>query len=358
MVSIPKKVIKQFDVEYIQILNQDGEIDSSIDHGISEDKLKEMYHLMTLSRAFDEKLFKLQRSGKIGTYASANGQEACQVASVIELKKTDWFVPAFRELPGYITRGVERAKLVQAWNGDTRAFKGDSRDLPVAIPVGSQILTATGIGWGSKLQGTDDVTMVFFGDGATSEGDFHEGLNFAGEFKAPVIFMCQNNQWAISTPREKQTASETIAQKSIAYGIKGVQVDGNDVMAVNLAVREAVERARKGEGPTLIECLTYRFSDHTTSDDAKKYRDENEVDEWRKKDPIIRLRKHFEKIGTWSKEYEQWLEKENEKEVTQAVEKALAIEPRKPEDLFEHIYKELTPDLIEQKEFLAKEVEK
>lgn len=313
---------------------------------------------MTLARTFDNKLFNLQRSGKIGTYASVKGQEAAQVGSSFALSKEDWMVPAFREAAAYLTRGIDRVKFVQAWNGDTRAYYNPGgKDLPVAIPVASQLLTATGIAWASKLQKKDEVTLVYFGDGATSEGDFHEALNFAGVYKLPIIFICQNNQWAISTPRKLQTASQTIAQKAIAYGINGIQVDGNDVLGVYAATKKAVEDAKKGI-PTLIECVTFRLGDHTTSDDAKKYRDEEEVHNWETKDPLRRIKLYFEKIGTWSDDYGRWLDEQNQKEVDEAVDKALKIESRKPEELFDNIFSELIPELAEQKEFLKKEVEK
>ena len=311
---------------------------------------------MTLARAFDDKLFKLQRSGKIGTYASVRGQEAAQVGSSFALRKEDWMVPAFREAAAYLTRGIDRVKFVQAWNGDTRAYYNPGgKDLPVAIPVASQILTATGIAWASKLQKKDEVTMVYFGDGATSEGDFHEALNFAGVYGLPIIFICQNNQWAISTPRKKQTASDTIAQKAIAYGINGIQVDGNDVIGMYAATKEAVENAKKGI-PTLIEAVTFRLSDHTTSDDASKYRSEDEVHGWEPKDPLRRIKLYFENIGTWTDDYGKWLDEQNKKEVDEAVEKALSIEPRKPEDLFSNIFKEMPDELKKQKEYLLNEV--
>lgn len=358
MVCIPVKEIAKFKVDYLQVLDENGDLDSSISHGLSEDQIKEMYHLMTLARSFDDKLFKLQRSGKIGTYASVKGQEAAQVGSSFALSKSDWMVPAFREAAAYLTRGIDRVKFVQAWNGDTRAYDNPGgRDLPVAIPVASQLLTATGIAWASKIKKEKDVTLVYFGDGATSEGDFHEALNFAGVYKLPIIFVCQNNQWAISTPRARQTSSQTIAQKAIAYGIKGIQVDGNDVLGMYHATRLAREDALKGV-PTLIEAVTFRLGDHTTSDDAKKYRDESEVLKWNARDPLVRVKKYFEKIGTWSSDYESWLSKQNEDEVNLAVEKALSLSPRKPEEVFDNIFSELPSELLEQKEMILREVEK
>ncbi len=356
---MPIKRVAEFGAEHLSVLNEEGEADKELMPEISEDQMKVMYHYMVLARRFDEKLFKLQRQGKIGTYAQLKGQEAAQIGSAMALNKEDWFVPSFREMGVYLVRGADRAKIVQAWMGDTRAFEGDaqSRNLPVSIPIASQIPHAVGIAWASKLKKENSATIVYFGDGATSEGDFHEGMNFAGVLNLPVVFFCQNNQWAISTPRRKQTASQTIAQKAIAYGFRGVQVDGNDVLAVYKAAKEALERARKGEGPTLIEAVTYRLGDHTTSDDASKYRSKEEVEEWEKKDPIERLKKHFQKIGTWSDDYEKWVEEEVEKEIADAVEKAFAIPPPQPENLFKNVFAEPPPDFQKELESLKNEVE-
>jgi len=356
---MPRKVIQRFEVEYLQILDEDGNVDDSLKpQELDEHKLKEMYHLMVLSRMFGEKLFKLQRSGKIGTCVQSKGQEAAQIGSGFALNKEDWFIPSFREMGVSLVRGADRAKLIEAWKGDTRAFKfdGDCRDLPVAIPIGSQSLHAVGIAWALKLRSEKNAAIVYFGDGATSEGDVHEAMNFAGVLKTPVIFFVQNNQWAISTPRKKQTASETIAQKAIAYGIKGIQVDGNDVMAVYLATKEALERARNGKGATLIEALTYRLSDHTTSDDASKYRSEDEIHKWELKDPITRLRKYFEKNSMWNEKDAKWVEDECTKEIAEAVEKALAIPPPPVEDMFKYIYADMPKDFEEQLADLKEEI--
>ena len=333
-------------------------MDESLNPGLPEDKVKELYHLMMLAREFDDKLFKLQRSGKIGTYASLKGQEACEIGSGFALEKDDWVAPSFREMGVFITRGADRVKLVQGWMGDTRAFQGDenTRDLPISIPIASQALHAAGIAWASKIKGEKSCAITYFGDGATSEGDFHEALNFAGVFKLPVVFFCQNNQWAISTPRKVQTASESIAQKAIAYGIKGIQIDGNDVLGVYKATKEALDRARNGEGPTLIEAITFRLGDHTTSDDASKYRSEEEVHPWVEKDPIQRLVKYFQKIGTWSDEYGERVKSEVEKEVEEAVEKAMQIPSPGPEDVFKYVFKTLPKDLEEEQKELLDEI--
>ncbi len=355
---MPRKIIKRFEVEYLQILNEEGEMDQSVNPHLEEDMIKEMYHLMLLARTFDDKLFKLQRSGKIGTYAEVKGEEACQIGSAMATKKTDWFVPAFRELAFALARGADRAKIVQAWNGDARSVlcEGECRDLPTAIPIASQLLHATGIAWASQIKKENDATITFFGDGATSEGDFHEALNFAEVFKLPIIFMCQNNGWAISTPTSAQTASETIAQKAIAYGIHGIQVDGNDVFAVYQATKEAMDRAKSGEGATLIECMTYRLGDHTTSDDSLKYRSEEEIKEMWKKEPITRLKLFLQKNNMWDEKYGDWVQEECNKEVEAAVEKGLSFEPPKPEELFTYVFDKMPPDLEKQKNELLEEL--
>lgn len=349
---------KSFSIEYVQVLDAEGNIDEGLMPSIPEPKIKEFYHIMVLVRTFDEKLFKLQRSGKIGTYAEVRGEEASEVGSALALQPKDWMVPSFRETGVYLARGVDRAKVVQAWRGDVRAFKGDktTRNLPVAIPVGSQTLYATGIAWASKLKKEKEVTICYFGDGATSEGDVHEAMNFAGVYTLPVVFFCQNNQWAISTSRKTQSKSETIAQKAIAHGIPGIQVDGNDAIAVYKVTSEAIERARNGEGPTLIESITYRVGDHTTSDDASRYRAEAELNEWKAKDPILRLEKYFKRIGTWSDDYGRWVKETCEKEIDEAIQKALSFEKPGPDELFDHVYAQLPADLIEQKKALIEEV--
>lgn len=356
---MPQNQIKQFTIDYLQVLDLDGNADKALHPDISEDKIKEMYHMMVLLRTMDEKLFNLQRSGKIGTYAQVKGEEASEIGSAMALEPQDWVIPSFREMGVLMVRGADRGKLVQGWNGDTRAFAvpEGANMLPPAIPIASQLLHASGIAWASKIRKLNSVSIVYFGDGATSEGDFHEALNFAGVFKLPIIFLCQNNLWAISTPREKQTAAETIAQKAIAYGIHGIQVDGNDILAVYKATKDAADRARKGEGPTLIETMTFRMGDHTTSDDSSKYRSDDLKKEWEPKDPILRLQKYFEKIGTWSEDYGNWVKDTVAKEVEEAVEKGLNVEAPSPYQMFEDVFVEMPKILQEQKEFLEKELE-
>jgi pyruvate dehydrogenase E1 component alpha subunit len=227
------------------------------------------------------------------------------------------------------------------------------------VPVGTQILHAVGIGYAIKYRQTDDVVMTFFGDGATSEGDFHEGLNFAGVFQTPVIFVCQNNQWAISLPRSKQTRSKTLAQKALAYAVPGIQVDGNDILAVYTAAKEAADRARSGGGSTMIECVTYRMAVHTTADDPKRYRSDQEVEEWQKRDPLVRFQKYLKDKGLLTDDGVEAAEAEIKEQIQAAVDRA--EEETKslgdPMDMFNHAYAELPPHLIEQRNALARELE-
>jgi pyruvate dehydrogenase E1 component alpha subunit len=234
----------------------------------------------------------------------------------------------------------------------------DGHDLPMAVPVGSQVLHAVGIAWAMKYRETNDVAMTFFGDGATSEGDFHEGLNMAGVYQLPAIFVCQNNQWAISVPREHQTRAHTLAQKALAYGVPGIQVDGNDVLAVYAAAKEAVDRARSGGGPTMIECVTYRMMMHTTADDPKRYRTEEEVEGWRKRDPITRFQKYLMDRGKLTQEDVEGLESEIEKEIQAAVDRAEKVmkAPPDPLDMFDHAYADMPPHIAAQKAELKAEL--
>ncbi|MCZ7397671.1 MAG: thiamine pyrophosphate-dependent dehydrogenase E1 component subunit alpha, partial [Candidatus Methanoperedens sp.] len=263
-------------------------------------------------------------------------------------KLDDWFFPAFREHGVQIARGIPMKLLYMYWMGSEDAnLMLPPKNFTVSIPVSTQVLHAVGAAWAAKIQKQDTVSMVYFGDGATSEGDFHEGMNFAGVFKIPTVFICQNNQYAISLPREKQTASRTLAQKALAYGFEGIQVDGNDVLAVYSATKAAIEKARSGGGPTLIECFTYRLGAHTTSDDPTRYRKKDEEEEWRKKDPVKRLRIYLEKKGIWSQSYEDKILKEASEDVEKAVEEAESFNPG-VENMFRYVYAEITPGLKEQ----------
>ncbi len=350
------KTLKKFEVKRLEILNQNGKCDSKLMPKLNKEEIKKLYEYMILTRVFDNKALKLQRQGRLGTYASMQGQEASIIGSSYALKKEDWLFPCFRENGALILRGQTMESLFMYWGGDERGMKipDNVNNFPISIPVGTQILHAVGVALGAKLKNDKICSLVYFGDGATSEGDFHEGMNIAGALKLPVVFLCQNNQFAISVPRSKQTASETLAQKAIAYGFNGIQVDGNDIFAVYKATKEALEFARKGNGPTLIECETYRINDHTTSDDSKKYRNEKEVEEWKKKDPIIRLWNYMKSKNMWTKEYESKIINKCTKEVDEAVHKAESVDKPNYEDIFKYVTKEMSLKLEEELEELKK----
>jgi pyruvate dehydrogenase E1 component alpha subunit len=313
---------------------------------------------MLLARRFDERLLSLQRQGRIGTFPPIAGQEAAHLGAAAALKPDDWMVPAFREMAADIWRGRPLDSIIVYNNGFSEGGRipAERNDMPISIPVGSQILHAVGIAWGMKYRATGQVAMAFFGDGATSQGDFHEGLNYAGVFELPVVFVCQNNQWAISIPRARQTRSQTLAQKAHAYGIAGVQVDGNDLLAAYAAAEEAVARARSGGGPTLIECVTYRMAVHTTADDPKRYRTDAEVESWRRKDPLARFQLYLKAKGLLSDADVTAEEERVAAEIQAAVDRA--EEQMKllgdPLHMFEHAYAEMPPYLKEQRDEVAR----
>jgi pyruvate dehydrogenase E1 component alpha subunit len=349
------------EIEHLAILDEKGEIDDDLEPDLSRELLLEMHRAMLLARRFDERLLELQRAGEIGTFAPVHGQEAAQIGAVAALQKKDWVVPSFRETAASLWRGTSPAGILlyDAGYNEGGRVPDEINDLPIAIPVATQLPHAVGIGYAIRLGGGDDVVMTFFGDGATSEGDFHEGLNFAAVLETPVVFLCQNNQWAISTPREKQTASKSLAQKAVAYGMPGIQVDGNDVLAVHVAASEAVERARRGDGPTLIECVTYRMSVHTTADDPRKYRSEKEEKRWKKRDPITRLQKYLRRRDVLSKKAIEELEEEIGEEIAQAwAEAREQIEQTAgPGVMFDHLYAETPSHLEEQRRMFEERAE-
>lgn len=344
---MPEETIASFSVKRLQVLDDKGQADEVLMPDLTDDEIKKGYELILLSRVFDERALSLQREGRIGTYASVLGQEASQVGSALAVKKllkNPWVYPSFREMGVYITLGYPPYMLYQYWSGDERGMKSPEglNIFPLCVPVGTQIPYAVGTAMAVKYKGEETAVIAYFGDGGTSKGDFHEGLNMAGVFKLPIVFICQNNQWAISVPMAKQTASGTIAQKALSYGFEGVQVDGNDLFAVYRATKEAIERALSGGGPTLVECFTYRLSDHTTADDAKRYRTEEEVENWRQKDPVKRLREFMEKKGLWSEEYEKEALEKAKAAIDEEVKKEEAVSPASPRDIFTYTYQSLT----------------
>ncbi len=354
------KVDIPLSVEYLSILDQNGSLDEELEPQIEDEALLKLHRLMLLGRRFDEQLLSLQRQGRIGTFAPIKGQEAAQLGAASVMKPTDWFVPCFRETAVWLLRGAPMENILLGFGGYEEGSKmdEDSRNVPIAVPVGSQMLHAVGLAYGIKYRGENDLAMTFFGDGATSEGDFHEAMNFAGVYQLPVVFVCQNNHWAISVPRKRQTHAKTLAQKGLAYGFTGIQVDGNDVLAVYAAAKEAEEKARNGGGPTLIECITYRMSVHTTADDPKRYRTDDEVSEWEKRDPIERFQKYLIRKELLSEEKIQSLEAEIKSDIQAAVKNAekLMKEYTDPLHMFEHTWAEMPPYLKEQREEMAEEL--
>src|SRR5437763_11547444 len=342
----------RFTVEYLSVLDAEGSLDSALDPGLPPAELKRLYRAMLLARRLDERMVRLQRQGRIGTFAPIKGQEASQVASVAVLRPTDWMVPSFRETAAMIWRGWPIEKLLLFFAGHLEGGQPspDQRDLPITIPVSTQLPHAVGLAYAAQYRQDDVVVMAYFGDGATSEGDFHEALNFAGVWHVPVVFVCQNNQWAISVPLKKQTNSKTIAQKALAYGLPGIQVDGNDVLAVSAASREAVERARAGDGPTLIEGVTYRLGVQTTADDPTEYRSAEEVKMWEQKDPLTRFTAYMRQKSL----LEDGLEQQVDEEIAMAVQRFEATPQTDTLSMFDLLYAELPPHLVAQREELAR----
>lgn len=336
----------------VQILQPDGQlVPGHEEPELSREALLAIYRWMVAGRHFDERALRLQRQGRLGTYAPFSGQEAAQVGSAYALKKEDWFFPSYREHLALVLRGQPWLSILLYWGGNEeggRAPEGVNNFTP-SIPIATQILHAVGTAWAAKIKGDPIVTLVCFGDGGTSEGDFHEGMNFAGVFQTPTIFFCQNNQYAISVPRARQTRAETLAQKAIAYGFEGIQVDGNDVLAVYETTRRAAEKARGGGGPTLIEAITYRYGPHTTADDPTRYRKDEEVKRWQEeKDPITRLRHHLERKGSWDDQKDAALQGEIKAEIAQQIDEYLKTPERDVEEIFKYTYAEMPWNLQEQ----------
>lgn len=358
---MPRTVIDlHTQIEYLSILDENGQVDPTLDPQLPSEHLQKLYRAMLLGRRLDERMFKLQRQGRIGTFPPIKGQEAANIGAISALRDTDWMVPAFRETAAEIWRGrsIESVLLYYAGYEEGAYLPEPIRNLPISVPVGSQMLHAVGLGWSIRYRQQNDVVMTFFGDGATSEGDFHEAMNFAAVFQTPVVFVCQNNHWAISVPRAKQTRSKTIAQKALAYEMPGIQVDGNDILAMVVAAREAVERARKGNGPTLIEAVTYRMGVHTTADDPTRYRSDDEVATWAKRDPLTRFESYLKTRGVLDDAQLARLEAEIEAEIQAAVARAEARmqEPVNPLEMFDFNYATPSPYLLEQRAALAQEL--
>ena len=348
------------DKKMFQIMDENSNItNEEYMPDLNKEELLTMYENMIQTREADLKALMYQRQGRMLTYAPNIGQEAAQVGSAFALEKKDWMVPSFRELGAWLTRGADLKMIYLYWYGNEFGsyMPEDLKILPVSVPIASHLNHAVGISWASTLQGKDEVSIAYFGDGATSQGDFHEAMNWAGAFNTPTVFLCQNNQFAISVPRASQTSSETIAQKAVAYGMPGIQVDGNDILAMYVATKTAIERARRGEGPTLIEAYTYRIGAHTTSDDPTRYRTDDEVEVWKKKDPIDRMKKYLIDKGYLNEEENDRLVEKCGKIAEEAFKYVETNGKTKLDDIFKYHYKEMTPQLLEQmeeyKEFLS-----
>jgi len=351
-------VIARFEVHRRNYLAPDGSINRPLPAFASDtDLLVKLHRFMLLLRLFDRKAVALQRTGRLGTYAVSLGQEAVSVGVASAMRQEDVLLPSYRDNGALLWRGVKLEEILLFWGGDERGNRssGPVHDFPFCIPVGSQAPHAAGVAYAFKLRKEPRVAVCMFGDGATSKGDVYEAMNFAGVHKLPVVFVATNNQWAISVPLRLQTGSETLAQKAIAAGFTGEQVDGSDVVAMRAAAEEAIAAARDGKGARLIEAVTYRLGDHTTSDDASRYRSAEEVQAHWKEEPIARLRFYLTRQRMWTKADEERLAAECDERIEAAVECYLATPPRRPETMFDNLYADLPEAYAAQRHELAGE---
>ncbi|MGI9333745.1 MAG: pyruvate dehydrogenase (acetyl-transferring) E1 component subunit alpha [Gammaproteobacteria bacterium] len=350
--------VASFDVKYAQFLDADGHLVGSPPRELTDPELiLPMYRHMTLTRVFDTKAIALQRTGQLGTYGSCFGQEAIGAAVGSAMRNEDVLLPTYREQGAQLARGVSMSELLLYWGGDERGsnFEGPKEDFPICIPIGTQCCHAVGVACAFKLRQQPRVAVCMAGDGATSRGDVYESMNVAGVWRLPTVFVISNNQWAISVPRSAQTAAETIAQKAIGAGFEGVQVDGNDVIALRWALDRALDKARSGQGPTLVEAITYRLQDHTTADSASRYRPAEEVERWRALEPISRTRSYLKRQGAWSDEDDRKLDEECAQAVQQSVDVYLTAQAEDPEAMFDSLYATLPVALAWQREAAVKD---
>ncbi len=348
-----REIAARFEIGCGRCLDPDGKpVGPLPDFAADPATLIGLYRAMVRTRSFDAKAIALQRTGRLGTYASSLGQEAVSVGAASAMRADDVLLPSFREHGAQLLRGVAPLELFLYWGGDERgsAFAGPKGDFPASVPVGSHAPHAVGVALAFKLRREPRVAVCIFGDGATSKGDVAEALNIAGVWRVPALFVVSNNQWAISVPREAQSAAATLAQKAVAAGIPGEQVDGNDVIAVRAAAIAAIERARSGAGPSLIEAVTYRLGDHTTADDASRYRDDAMVTPHWRQEPVLRLRSYLNAAGLWTKDNEEQLLREVAAEIDGAADAYLRMPSQNPTTIFDYTYAELPAELLRQRE--------
>jgi pyruvate dehydrogenase E1 component alpha subunit len=352
---MPRSSLPTFEITRLAILDPEGRVDASLDPGLPDERLLDLYRWMLLSRELDDRMLKLQRQGRLGTFPPTTGQEAVSVGAALAMEPQDWLVPTYREVGARLVRGEPPLLPLLYYKGfeEGNRLPRTSRVLPAQVVLGTQALHATGIAYALSLQQTPSAeapaVLTFFGDGASSEGDVHEALNCAGAWKSPVVFVCVNNQYAISTPLSRQTAAPAFAYRATGYGMPGVQVDGNDPLAVYTAVREALTRARQGEGPTLVEALTYRLLMHTTADDPSKYRDEKVTQEMWKLEPMLRTRRYLESRGLLDEARETALRAEARGRVEEAVRELEAFKPDRIDAPFDNALAEPGPTLEAQR---------
>jgi pyruvate dehydrogenase E1 component alpha subunit len=346
------EITAQFDIQFSQYLAPDGAATQPLpDFAEDVDELIRMYRMMALTRIFDGKAINLQRTGKLGTYPSCLGHEAAHIGVAAAMTERDSLAISYRETGTVLWRGVTMEEVLLYWGGDERGsnWSGPSQDFPVCIPIATQCLHAAGAAMAFQYRGEDRCAVGIIGDGGTSEGAFYEAINLAGVKQLPAVFVVVNNRWAISVPISAQTATETLAQKAIAAGIPGIQVDGNDVIAVRHWTQRALDRARRGDGPSLIEAVTYRLSDHTTADDARRYRSDEEVQQAWELEPLERLRTYLLNIGAWSEAQEENLKEECVNSIDAAVEAYINRRPQAVGSMFEYLFEQPTDRLRQQR---------
>lgn len=350
------------EIEPIQLVAPDGTPtpETRYRRDLPPETLAWLYETMVVTRDLDGEFVNLQRQGELALFASCRGQEAAQIGATACLRKTDWLFPQYREIGAFLLRGITPAQMAASWRGKWHGGLGFTEKCvaPIAIPIGTHGLHAVGGAMAARYLGEDSVTLAFVGDGATSEGDVHEALNFAAVYKAPCVFFVQNNQWAISVPVRQQMAGPSIAHRATGYGMPGVRVDGNDVLACFAVTAEAARRARDGGGPTLIEAITYRMGPHTTSDDPNRYRSPEEVKEWATRDPIARYRTYLQSVGVWTDRLEERVKARSVRLRTELRDAVVGDEDFDVTEMFDAVYADITPDLAAQRDQLAAELAK